>query len=145
MIVELSSARATTTHPPQAVFSRWADPATWAEWDPEVAWATCSSPVELGARGRLKPASGPASSFTVSAFEADRVFTYTAKLPGAKLVFEHHVAATEDGIEVAVQIRLDGPMAKVWSALMGAGLRDAAASSLDGLLAHLDRSRTWQS
>ena len=64
-----------TTHEAEAVFSRWADPESWPEWDAEVREVTFAGPARLGARGRMRPTSGPAASFTVTAFEPGRVFT----------------------------------------------------------------------
>lgn len=59
-------------------------------------------------------------------------------MPGAMLTFEHLVSPAADGAEVAVTVRLDGPLAPLWARLVGRGMSDAARSSVSGLLAHLD-------
>ncbi|MDQ0895042.1 SRPBCC family protein [Agromyces ramosus] len=137
-MILLSSGRASTRHPPDAVFARWADPATWPEWDPDLEWVRFAGPAMLGSRGTLKPTSGPPLSFAVSAFEEDRVFTDTGTLPGARLAFEHRVTPVPGGSEAVVEIRVHGALAWLWKRVMGGSLRGAAQSSLDGLLAHLD-------
>ncbi|MBP8920255.1 MAG: SRPBCC family protein [Micropruina sp.] len=134
----LSSCVVRTTHAPSAVFSRWADPESWPEWDPEVRRVSFEGPVQVGARGRLRPRSGPGTSFSVTAVERDREFTNASPMPGAMLTFEHLVSPAADGAEVAVTVRLDGPLAPLWARLVGRGMSDAARSSVSGLLAHLD-------
>jgi len=43
--------------------------------------------------------------------------------------------------EVTVTVRLSGALAPIWKRFMGAGMRDAARSSVEGLLASLDRTK----
>lgn len=138
-MVVLSSFSTPTTHPSSAVYSRWADPASWPEWDPQVRTVAFEGPVRLGGRGRLRPASGPPVSFSVTQLQAGRVFTNTCSMPGARLTFEHVVEARDDAqAQVSVTVRLDGPLAAVWQRIVGPGMADAAPSSVRGLLAHLD-------
>ncbi|HEY0215769.1 MAG TPA: SRPBCC family protein [Cellulomonas sp.] len=124
--------------PPAVVFAAWAAPATWSEWDPEVRSVTFDGPATLGATGRLRPRSGPASSFTITELRPDRVFTNTGRLPGARLVFEHVVAPSGAGSTVTVTVGLQGALAPLLARLMRRGMTDAARSSVEGLLGHLD-------
>jgi uncharacterized protein YndB with AHSA1/START domain len=120
------------------VFSRWADPETWPQWDAEVREVSFEGPAKLGARGRMRPASGPATSFTITAFEPDRVFTNASSMPGARLVFEHIVTPAADGARVEVTVHIDGPFAPLWKRIVGRSLAGAARSSVTGLLASVD-------
>jgi hypothetical protein len=70
----------------------------------------------------------------------DQVFTNASVLPGAQLEFEHVVSGGPEGSVVTVTVRLSGALAQIWKRLMGAGMRDAARSSVEGLLASLDRT-----
>lgn len=134
----LDSYLARTTHPAERVFSRWARPASWPEWDAEVREVTFAGPARVGARGRMRPASGPAASFVVTEFEPNRVFTNASSLPGAKLVFAHVVSPTPEGSSVEVIVRVEGLLAPLWKRILGRSLAHAARSSVIGLLAHLD-------
>lgn len=134
----LSSERAVTRHSPERLFAAWADPASWPAWDSDLRWVRFEGPVVVGARGVVKSTSGPPLRFVVSEVDRDRVFTNTGTLPGARLVFEHRVAPTPTGSEAVVTIALTGSLSWLWQRIMGAELRGAAASSLGGLLAHLD-------
>ncbi len=117
---------------------RWADPTKWPEWDAEVREVTFEGPARLGARGRMRPASGPAATFTVIGFEPERVFTDASSLPGAKLIFEHLVTPIPEGAVVEVTVGVDGPLAPLWQRILGKKLGNAARSSVAGLLDHLD-------
>lgn len=134
----LSSFSAQTMHRPDSVFSLWADPATWPAWDSEIREVSFAGPAKLGARGRIRPVSGPATSFSVTAFEVDRVFTNVSSMPAARLTFEHVVAPSESGSDVTVTVYLDGLLAPLWKCVVGGSLADAARSSVTGLLSYLD-------
>ena len=133
-----SSHTASTTHSPQLIFSHWADPTGWPEWDAEVREASFEGPARLGAHGKMHPASGPATRFSITAFEQDRVFTNASSLPGATLVFEHRAIPVVDGTQVEVSVGVDGVLAPLWRRVLGKRMGDAARSSVTGLIAHLD-------
>lgn len=138
-MVTLDSCSAHTTHPAEAVFARWAEPQTWPDWDEGVRRVWFSGPATVGAEGRMRPPSGPAVSFSVTALEPGRVFTNASSMPGAKLVFEHLVTPVQGGSVVEVTVWVEGPLARVWARILGKNLGSAAQSSVEGLLAHLDR------
>lgn len=127
-----------TSHSAAEVFARWADPEGWPVWDTEVREVRFAGPAELGAVGWMRPASGPASRFSVTAFEPDRVFTNATALPGATLIFEHRVTPTAEGAAVEVEVGVAGLLAPVWQRLLGRALGHGARSSVTGLLQHLD-------
>lgn len=127
-----------TSHSAQSVFSLWADPAGWPRWDSEVREVNFAGVAELGAKGKMRPTSGPAATFSITTYEQDRVFTNTSSLPGATLVFEHRVAPTSEGAELEVSVGVDGVLAPLWQRLLRKSLAGAARSSVTGLLEHLD-------
>lgn len=126
-----------TRHSPQSVYSRWADPAGWPAWDAEVREVSFEGPAKLGALGRMRPASGPTATFSITAFEKDRVFTNASALPGATLIFEHRVAPTADGSEIQVSVGVDGILAPLWQRILRKSMGRPARSSVGGLLDHL--------
>ena len=134
----LSSYSAQTVYSPAVVFSRWADPETWPEWDAEVREVSFEGPAKLGAWGRMHPARGPAMSFSITAFEPDRVFTNTSSMPGARLIFEHIVTPAGEGAGVTVIVHIEGPLEPLWKRIVGRGLAGAARSSVTGLLTYLE-------
>jgi hypothetical protein len=118
---------------PAAFFGRWADMATWPEWNADTEWVRLDGPFATGSTGVLKPKGGPKTKFVISEL-TDRVFTDVSLLVGARLTFHHEIAPTADGgSEVSVTVTLAGPLARLWNLILGKGI----AQSLDRDLAAL--------
>ena len=153
MTIELSRGTAVTAHAPAAIFDLWSSPQTWATWDPEVRSAQLDGDIEVGARGRLKPRSGPAATFTIVEVIEGEALVDASALPGARLVFDHRVTAApliEAGSGssltylVTVVITVEGPMSPLFGRLLRRSFEGAAQSGIDGLLAHLDADHAPQ-
>lgn len=127
-----------TTHDSQAIFALWSNPAGWPTWDQEVREAHFEGPAVLGAKGKMRPASGPTAAFSITAFEQNRLFTNASSLPGATLIFEHRLTPINDGVEIAVSVGVDGVLAPLWQRVLRKNMSGAARSSVVGLLNHLD-------
>jgi hypothetical protein len=131
----LGRATLVSTAAPAAFFGRWADMATWPEWNADTEWVRLDGPFASGSTGVLKPKGGPKTKFVISEL-TDRVFTDVSLLVGARLTFHHAIAPTADGgSEVSVTVTLAGPLARVWNVILGKGI----AQSLDRDLAALAR------
>lgn len=144
-VIELSRATVSAPVEPWSVFALWDDPRSWATWDSDVAWVQFRGACVIGARGRLKPRSGPATAFTITDRIEGRRLVDVTRLPGARLIFDHAVSASEvegaPGSEITVTIAVGGPLATLWSRLLRGQLAGGARSGIDGLLAHLGRAR----
>ena len=134
-MITLAHASASSTATPTRFFERWVDHASWTQWSPDAEWVTVEGPVQLGARGKLKPVGGPVVPFTITALEADREYTDSSKLFGATLVFQHLVEATATGSRLEVTVTVSGPLAKLWVAILGKGFAESAPADLDRLIA----------
>ncbi|GAA0919995.1 SRPBCC family protein [Virgisporangium aurantiacum] len=135
MSIELGSGQMMSTAPPTAFFARWADHATWPEWDPDTLWVRMDGPVGPGATGRIKPRGGPAVRFTVSVYDPPTEYTDVAALMGARLTFRHTATVTEDGkTVVTAHASLAGPLSRLWATVMGRGFRDAVPTALARLV-----------
>ncbi|MCW2765523.1 MAG: hypothetical protein JWO11_1482 [Nocardioides sp.] len=137
-MIELGRGRSTSIAAPQAFFAKWVDHDTWPTWSPDTEWVRVDGPVRTGTTGVLKPKGGPRVKFTVSACEPGREYTDTTKLPGATLVFLHTATATPEGTDLRVLVTMDGPLARVWAAVMGKGFRESAQADLDRLVAQVE-------
>ena len=78
----LCTATATSSAPPDAFFARWADMATWPEWDEAVAWARLDGPFAAGTTGALKPKGGPKVSFVIETLEPGPSSPTCRRCPG---------------------------------------------------------------
>lgn len=134
----LSSHTATLPHSPAEVYALWSDPNSWPDWDPDVAEVTFPGPIAPDARGRMRPTTGPATTFTLTVCEPDRRLTTQSRLPGATLTFDHVVSAAAEGSLVEVRINVDGALAPLWSRVLRSAFTETAVRNVTGLAAHLD-------
>src|SRR4051795_3933619 len=87
----IATAAATTTAPASAVFARWADMATWPQWNTDTEWVRLDGEFRTGATGTLKPKGAPKVRFEVTSLVPGQEFVDVSKLLGARLTFDHQV------------------------------------------------------
>ncbi len=132
----LATASVRSSAPAAAFFDRWADMATWPDWNLDTEWVRLDGPFTEGATGVLKPKGGPKVPFTVERLVPGQRFTDVSRLLGARLVFDHVVAAQEGGgCTVDVVVTLTGPLRLFWRAVLGGGITASAQPDLDRLAA----------
>src|SRR3954453_14472141 len=102
-MTHVASAHVTSTARPAAFFAKWADMATWPEWNLDTEWVRLDGPFAPGATGKLKPKGGPTVPFVVQSLD-DQRFVDVSRLWGAKLIFGHEVTPVADGSRVHVRI-----------------------------------------
>jgi Polyketide cyclase / dehydrase and lipid transport len=130
----LATASVTSSAAPADFFARWADMATWPDWNSDTEWARLEGPFAEGATGTLKPKGGPKVRFVVARLVPGEVFVDVSRLIGARLTFDHRVTARADGgSEVSVTIAMSGPLSAVWTLILGKDLRASVQRDLDGL------------
>jgi len=122
--------------PPSALFARWADTGTWPEWNTDTEWVRLDGPFAQGSRGVLKPKGGPRVPFVIETLVPDREFVDVSRLLGARLTFRHLVDALPDGgCRVDVLVTMAGPLRRVWTRILGRGLRASLPGDLERLVA----------
>jgi hypothetical protein len=129
-----AEARITSAAAPSAFFARWADMATWPEWNADTEWVRLDGPFATGSTGVLKPKGGPKTKFVVAKVSDDE-FTDVSRLVGARLTFRHLVAVGPEGTEVRVAFSLAGPLAFLWNAILGKGIKESLQRDLEALAA----------
>jgi hypothetical protein len=129
----IATARITSAAPASAFFDRWADMATWPEWNSDTEWVRLDGEFVQGATGTLKPKGGPKVRFVITKLTPDRTFVDESRLFGARLTFAHEVTRTDNGTTVDVTITMTGTLGKLWTLALGKGLRDSAQRDLDAL------------
>ncbi|GIG61925.1 hypothetical protein Lfu02_62970 [Longispora fulva] len=129
-------AQATVSSPaaPSAFFARWADMATWPEWNTDTDWVRLDGPFVPGATGVLKPKGGPKVKFVVTTL-TDREFTDVSLLLGARLTFRHLVETSDGTTRVTVAVTLTGPLARLWNLVLGKDIKAGIQADLDRLAA----------
>jgi hypothetical protein len=133
-MIDIATGQITSTAPPAAFFERWADMATWPEWNLDVDWVRLDGPFAQGVTGTLKPKGGPKVRFVVESLVQDKEFVDVSLLAGARLTFAHHVTeAAGGGCTVHVQISMSGPLGWLWNRILGKGLRTSVQPDLERL------------
>lgn len=130
-----TTATATTTATRDKVYARYADVATWNEWDHGTKSVELQGPFEAGAKGVLVPVGGPKASFVVDSAEPGRGFRDVTKLPGARLIFDHQLTDGPDGTVITHTVMISGPMTFLFSRVIGRGI----AKGLPDAVANLAR------
>jgi hypothetical protein len=103
---------------PDTVWALWSNPARWSEFDPGITWARLDGPFVAGATVAVKPKGGPRSSIEVVAAEPLRGFTTLARLPLARMRFEHSLSPRGDGgTLVTSRLRVSGPLGRLFPRL----------------------------
>ncbi len=138
----ITTAHADSTAPPSAFFARWADMATWPEWNADTEWVRLDGPFVEGATGVLKPRGGPKVKFVVQKLVPDVEFVDVSLLVGARLRFDHLVTSRPDGgSTIDVAITITGPLRWVWTRILGKGFRESAQPDLDRLVKTAESTR----
>ena len=136
----IAEATITSAAAPADFFARWADMATWPEWNADTEWVRLDGPFVKGATGVLKPKGGPKTKFFISEL-TDTEFTDVSKLVGARLTFRHVVSAGSvgsagsAGTKVTVTVSLGGPLAFLWNGILGKGIAATLQRDLEALAA----------
>lgn len=136
----IATASATSTAAPAAFFAKWADMATWPEWNNDTEWVQLAGPFAQGATGTLKPKGGPKVPFVIERL-SDREFVDVSKLVGARLIFDHQVTTGEEGTTVTVTVSIEGRLRWFWTKVMGADLAKSVEPDLRALVAAAEAVR----
>jgi hypothetical protein len=140
-MIELGAGHAYSTAAPADFFARWIDHEGWSEWSPDSEWVTFKGPVQLGAKGVLKPKGAPRVKFTISALENDRRYADTSVFPGARLVFDHTAAEAGGRTELRARVTVAGPLAGLWAKILSKGFRHSVQADLDRLVTLVEAQR----
>jgi hypothetical protein len=132
---EIAEAEARSTAPPAAFFARWADMATWPEWNTDTEWVRLDGPFVTGSTGVLKPKGGPKVKFVLDSVVPEREFVDVSLLLGARLTFRHVVERLDDGGSlIRVDVTMSGPLRWLWARILGKGFRASLQPDLDRLV-----------
>ncbi|MGW4243815.1 SRPBCC family protein [Nocardia sp. NPDC004722] len=133
-MTQIAEATATSTATPAAFFAKWADMATWPEWNQDTEWVRLDGEFVQGATGVLKPKGGPKTKFVVTKL-TDTEFIDSSKLIGARLIFAHEVTVADGRTTVTVRVSFEGPLRGLWNKIMGKDLAASLQRDVDALVA----------
>lgn len=139
MAAHVLSFHSVLTHHSQAdVFKMLAAPDKWADWNKELRLVAFAGEVGVGAQGRLRPRSGPVARFFVSAFERNKLMTFSTFMRGATVHHIHMVTKTKSGTQIAVEVRIEGIGASAWAWFIRRANARYAEACITGIIETLD-------
>lgn len=125
-----------TTAPPEKIWGAWTDVERWPEWDTELDSAALDGGFALGAKGKLKPKSSPASRFFISELIPGEGYAFITRLPLCELKVDRHLTRKEGGGAFFThEVSFVGPLSFVFGNLLGRRYREA----LPVVMEHLRR------
>jgi hypothetical protein len=119
---------------PQAVWRRYADVEHWSEWSQHgVEWSRIDGPFEVGTTGESKAPGTRALQFELVVVEPEKLFVSEAKLPGARLRFQHSIVPRDQGCRITHRVEVDGPLAFAYWPIVHGRIEEGLADGVDRL------------
>lgn len=123
-----------TTAPPEKIWGARTDVERWPEWDTELASAALDGSFALGAKGKLKPKSGPASRFFISELTPGESYAFTTRLPLCELKVRRYLTRRDSGGAFFThEVSFVGPLSFVFGNLLGRRYREALPVIMENL------------
>jgi len=107
------------------VWTLWADHSWWPRWNKDIRYAELHGPIAVGTELTiyLKRTFGKGFRFRFTGVEDRRMLADEAALPGAQMGHAHWVEQTADGVTIRNRLYFEGPLARVYGAVMGFRMR----------------------
>lgn len=123
------SHQVTTSASKAAIWAIWKDVERWNAWDDQLKSSRLDGAFTLGTRGRLTPLNGPESPFAITEYTQDESFTFTVRLPLARLEVAHYFLPGAQTTFVHA-VEFNGPLGVVFGRILGRGY----AAALPGVM-----------
>jgi hypothetical protein len=132
-----------TSAAPEAVWGIWSQPETWPEWNPDVTAISLKGPLAAGAQGSMTTTRGGPHDVVIESVEPGRSFWLVSTgLPGHKLAFRCQVLPSGAGSRISQGVEIRGPLAGLFSAMMGKKIAQSFEPLLRGLKQRAEGSST---
>jgi uncharacterized protein YndB with AHSA1/START domain len=129
--------------PPARAWAELTDVERWPEWTASVTRVERleAGPFGKGSRVRVTQPKLQTMVWTVTEFEPERSFTWTASAPGITSVGGHHLAASGDGrVTVTLAMHQTGALAPIIGMLYGNLTRRYISMEAQGLKRRTERA-----
>jgi len=123
-----------TSASPEAVWRIWSQPQTWSEWNPDVEFVKLDGPFAVGTTGTMRTKRGGSHTIRFEDITEGRSFQLEpTALPGAKFHFRCEIAPSGGGSRISQSLTMRGPLAGIFSGMMGAKIAASFEPILKGL------------
>lgn len=118
---------------PVTIFKKYAEVASWKEWDFDVKESKLSGKFSAGSLGVLVPTKGPKAKFKLTEVTLNKSFTSQTKLPLCLMEFHHTLEGTGDSTKVTHSVIFSGLTSFIFSRLIGQPIKKSLPETLKGL------------
>ena len=121
--------------PASKVWATLADVPAWPKWTASVSTAEWvgESGLAVGHAARLKQPKLRATTWTITAVDEGRSFTWEAKSPGFLITASHVISPRDTGVTVTLSTDISGPMAPIVGAMTAKIGKRYVATEAEGL------------
>jgi hypothetical protein len=142
MIMAAHSRSLDTTADPSTLWRLWSDTSTWQEWNPDVQAVHLDGPFAPGTTGTMSTKSGGTHRIQIERVEPGRSFSLRASaMPLTPFVFHCEIAPTgSGGATISQGVTMQGPLAPIFSAMMGNQVANSFLPILQGLAVAAERA-----
>ena len=104
---------------PETVWKIWADVETWSQWDPDVLWSKLNGGFQEGSKGKLKPVTGPATTFAITKLILHQKFVSQSKVLFTRFIFSHEIKENDRCLTVTHKIKVSGLLSFLFKKIFG--------------------------
>ena len=122
-----------TSASPDRVWQIWSDTSTWPRWNPDVREVALSGPFASGTTGSMTTGARTHQIRLENVVDGRSFDLVTAVVPGTTFHFHCEVAPSGPGSRISQGIRMSGPLALIFSPMMGGRVAQSFGPILDGL------------
>jgi len=132
-----------TKAPTATVWRVWSDTSTWPNWNPDVRFVALNGPFASGTTGTMSTKQAT-HQIQLEDVEPGHGFSLrTPAMPLTQFIFRCEIARSESGGSVISQsLTMQGPLAVIFSPLMGNKIADTFPALLRGLATAAEREYT---
>jgi hypothetical protein len=99
------------------------DVQNWHQWDTELIEASLEGSFMVGAKGTLKPKTGPKLKFYISEIIPNQSYTFNTVMPIGELVIKRTIIAENDGVHFTDDIAFTGFLKYIFGFMLGGQFR----------------------
>ena len=118
---------------PEQVFQLYQKAECWADWDPEVASASLPDGLILGAKGWLKPRTGPKANIQIVEVTEGKSFSVQTRLPLCRMLFGHRLVENDACTVATHWIEFSGPLSFLFRHLVGRPIQASLPNTMRAL------------
>ena len=126
--------------PPATVWATLADVPAWPTWTASMSTAEWVGEAGLvvGHAARIKQPKLGATTWTITAVDEGRSFTWEAKSPGFRITAGHAIAPRGSGVTVTLWTDITGPISSIVGAMTAKIGKRYVATEAEGLKRHCE-------